>query len=340
MKEKLRPGETPPKKDKKQRATVTPIGEPALPMLLCAVVFGICFITLVINKFIYPIGNELLAPVILQLVALVIPAYLAIMLTSPEKGIFQQMKSVGFHKISADHVFFLIFASFFAACASLILTLAFGGAYDAAKGVTLLGSFTAGENEYSVSIPYIILAYAVIPAFAEELLFRGVIFSQLEKISLPFAALVSTVACALAGFTLGGVIPSLFVGILSVFILYTTKSLWSCIIMHFLFNIYRLFLETNISAYFLSSKSNLLLVTVVALALALSALLFFSESARIFRKRAAEVSQNKATSENKLTGFTEIPKTLRAALAFKPTLVFSIVCACIFIATLIIHYIV
>lgn len=340
MEEKIITGETPPQKGKKQRAPITPISEPALPMLLCTVVFGICLITLVINKFIYPVGKGLLAPVILQIVALVIPAYLAIMLTAPEKSLFRQMKGVGFHRISADHVFLLIFASLFAACASLILTLAFGGAYDAAKGVTLLGSFTAGENEYSVSIPYIILTYAVIPAFAEELLFRGVIFSQLDRVSFPFAAIVSTVACALAGFTLGGIIPSLFVGILSVFILYTTRSLWSCVIMHLLFNIYRLFLETNISAYFLSSKSNLLLVTVASLVLALSALLFFSESARIFRKRAEQVAQNRSASENRLVGIKDIPQNIRAALAFKPTLIFSIICACVFIATVVINYVV
>ena len=166
------------------------------------------------------------------------------------------------------------------------------------------------------------------------------IFSHLNKISFPFAALVSTVACALAGFTLGGLIPSLFVGIISVFVLYTTKSLWSCIIMHFLFNIYRLFLETNISAYFLSSKSNLLLVTVASLVLALSALLFFSESARIFRKRAEQVAQNKSASENRLVGIKDIPQNIRAALAFKPTLIFSIICACVFIATVVISYVV
>lgn len=340
MEEQIKQGANPPKKEKKPRIQVTPISEPALPMLLSAVVFIICFITLLLNKFVYPIGHELLAPVILQFVALLIPAYLAITLTSADKGIYAQMKEIGFRKIAAEDVFFLIFASLFAACASLALTLALGGAYDASNGVTLLGSFTAGENEYSVSVPYIILTYAVIPAFAEEILFRGVIFSRLEAISFPFAALVSTVVYALSGFTLGGFIPSLFIGILTTFILYTTRSLWACVIMHLIFNIYRLFIETNVSAYFLSSQNNLLLISIVAIALALSALLFFSESAKTFRKRARAVAEGKTESANRLIGIKEIPSSLRSSLAFKPTLVFSIICGCIFIATVVINYII
>ena len=340
MEEQIKTGANPPKKEKKPRVPAEPISEPALPMLLSAVVFIICFVTLIINKFAYPIGKELLAPVILQFVALVIPSYLAIMLTSPEKSIFTQMREIGFRKIAAEDVFFLIFASLFAACASLTLTLALGGAHDASAGVTLLGGFTAGENEYSVSIPYIILTYAVIPAFAEELLFRGVIFSRLESISFPFAALVSTVVYALSGFTLGGVIPALFVGVLATFILYTTRSLWACVIMHLIFNIYRLFIETNVSAYFLSSQNNLLLISIVAIALALSALLFFSESAKTFRKRARAVAEGKTESANRLIGIKEIPSSLRASLAFKPTLIFSIICGCIFIATVVINYII
>ena len=331
MEEQIKKGANPPQKEKKHRAPLSPISEPALPMLLAAVVFAVCFIALLINKFVYPFGDELLAPVILQIVALVIPAYLVIMLTSSGKSLFSQMKEVGFHALRAEHVFFVIFASLFAACGSLMLTLAFGGAQDASVGVTLLGTFTAGENEYSVAIPYIILVYAVIPALAEELLFRGVIFKGLEKVSFPFAAIVSTVLYAISGFSLGGLIPSLFTGILLVFVIYTTKSLWACVILHFVLNIYRLFLETNISAYFLASSNNLLLVITAVLALSVSALLFFSESARIFRKRAEKIKNREAKSEKKLGAISGIPNEIRAALAFKPTLVCAVVCLGIFI---------
>ncbi len=339
MEEKIKTEAARQTKEKKQRPPVTPINEPALPLLLSAVTLVICFISLLINKFIYPFGHELLAPVILQLIALVIPAYLVIMLTDAEKSMSGQMMGVGFRALRPEYIFFVLFAALFAASASLTLTLMFGGAYDAAQGLTVLGCFTAGMNEYSVSLPYIILAYAVIPAFAEEFLFRGVILSRLEKVSFPFAALVSTILFAISGLSLGGLIPRLFFGVLAVFVLYTTKSLWSCVILHFLFNLYRLFFEANICAYFISLQNNLLLIITVALALCLSALLFFSECARIFRKRAAKIAKRESRSAKKATEIARIPSTVRSALAYRPTLIFFVICLGIFTATVIINYI-
>ena len=340
MEEQIKKEATPRKKEKKPHAPITPIREPALPMLLAVVVFTVCLVALVINKFIYPFENELLSPIILQVIALVIPAYLVIMLAAEGNGMLTQMKEIGFRALRAEYVFFILFSSLFASCLSLILTLTLGGAYGASAGVTLLGSFTAGESEHSASIIYIILAYAVIPALAEEFLFRGVMLSRLERVSFPFAALVSTLISALSGFMLGGLIPSIFVSLIAIFVLYTTRSLWACVILHFIFNIYRLFVESNVSAYFLSSVNTPLLIITVLLALSVSALLFFSESARIFRKRAHAVASREATSEERLSGIKSILEDIRSTITFKPTLIFSIIVLCEFVAIAVINYIV
>ena len=193
-------------------------------------------------------------------------------------------------------------------------------------------------NEYTVSYPYLILTYALIPAVAEELLFRGVIFSRLEGVSFPLAATLSCAMSALYSFSLGGFIPSLFTAAMLVFVLYTTGSVIPCIIVHMLINLYRLFLEANISAYFLSSQNNFLLLITVALALAVSSLLFFSESARIFRKRAQNIADGKEKSANKSEGAGKIANELRSTLAYKPSLVFSVVCGVIFVSAVVIGY--
>lgn len=327
------------KKQKKHREPATPIEEPALPLLLCLVCFAISLLTLILDRFIYPFGNELLAPMIISAAALILPAYLAIMISSAEKSPREKLAELGFHKISVDHVFFLIFTSLFMMAGSLMLTLALGGAEDASRGITLFGTFVAGENEFTVSYPYLILAYALLPAIAEELLFRGVVFSQLSKVSFSFAAIVSTVLYALFGFSLGGVIPTLFVGILTVFVLYTTGSVVGCMIVHFLFNLYRLFLEANVSAYFLSQSNRLLLFLTLSLALLISAILFLSECLRIYRKRAKEIKGKSARSANKSETLRSIAESVRSTLAYIPSLVFTIIIVAIFAATVIINFI-
>lgn len=327
------------KKPNRHREPATPIQEPALPLLLCLVCFAISLLTLIIDRFIYPFGDELLAPVIISAVALILPSYLAIMISSSEKSPRAKLSELGLRKISADHIFFLIFTSLLMMTGSLLLTLALGGAENAARGITLFGTFIAGENEFTVSYPYLILTYALLPAVAEELLFRGVMFSRLSKVSFSFAAIVSTVLYALFGFSLGGVIQALFAGILTVFVLYTTGSLVGCMIVHFIFNVYRLFLESNVCAYFLSQSNRLLLFVTISLALLISVILFSTECLRIYRKRAKDIKEKREKSANKCESIISIMDSVRSTLAHTPTLVFTIIIAAIFTATVIINFI-
>ena len=334
---KLKGARKPPRQLK---APALPIKEPALPLLLSTVVFAISLIALCIDRFVYPFSQELLAPVILQLTALVIPAYLAMMITNADKSIGMQLKDIGIRKVKAEYVFFMIFTALFAMCASLAVTLMLGGAEEASRGITLLGTFTAGVNEYTVSVPYLILTYAILPSIAEELLFRGVIFSRLQKVSFPLAAILSCAINALYGFSLGGLIPTLLIAVILMFVLYTTDSLVCCVIVHLLVNLYRLFLEANISAYFLSSQNNFLLLITIAIALLISSLLFFSESARIYRARAVNISEGKKKSANKRKEFKAVSEEIRSTLAYKPSLICILVCAAIFLSVVIINYVI
>ena len=192
-------GDSTDKRERSAQNHTEPICDGALPLAVCALLFLLSLISLIIDSFIYPFGGELLAPVILQLIGLVIPTYLAITVVYPDKSLFVQMKEVGFCKIRSEHVFFIIFTSLFTVCASLALLLMLGGAPDAARGLTIMGVFVAGADEYSVSAPYLILTYALIPALAEELLFRGVVHHRFAK-ALPVvpAAIISATAFGVA----------------------------------------------------------------------------------------------------------------------------------------------
>ena len=99
------------KQQKKQGAEIAPITEPALPLLLCLVCFAISLAALIIDRFIYPLGNELLAPVIISAIALIMPSYLAVMLSSTDKSPYEKLTELGFRRLKADHIFFMIFSS-------------------------------------------------------------------------------------------------------------------------------------------------------------------------------------------------------------------------------------
>ena len=82
-----------------------------LPMLLVTVCMAVAFLSVIIDRFIYPFGKDLLSPIIAQLIAMLIPAYLCMLILCPEKKLSSQLKGVGIAKIGYEYVFFLIFTS-------------------------------------------------------------------------------------------------------------------------------------------------------------------------------------------------------------------------------------
>ena len=125
--------------------------------------------------------------------------------------------------------------------------------------------------------------------------------------------------------------------VLMVFVMYATRSLFACIAVHLLFNLYRLFLEANVTQYYLSSASNTLLLITVAFCLLVYSLLFISESIRIFRVKAADVADGKFRGSNKLEGIKTIRGDLRSTFAYKPSIVLASVCAALFAAAVVIN---
>lgn len=310
--------------------------ESAIPLFLCLVCMGITLTAVLINTFAVDFGKELLAPVILELVAIVLPCYLMLLTLYPKKTAKEQFGAVGFRTVGVRYIFFILFSALFMMSASMVVSVLFGGVYSAAEGVTLLGTFTAGENDYTVAIPYLILAYALIPAVAEEFLLRGMVFSQLGGLGFAAAAVISAVLSGLMSFSLGGFIPAMFAAIMSCFVLYTTGSLWACMIVRFAFNVYRLFLEVNMSAYYISSSSRGLILVVIFGAFIVCGVLFFGESAKIYREKAEKVAsgENEASSLCFKTFVSDIKKTV----SYRPTDIMAIACALIFCAVALINY--
>jgi membrane protease YdiL (CAAX protease family) len=307
-----------------------------LSILLTAICLALTLLSAIIDKWVYPFGSEMLSPALAQIILLLIPTYLCIMLSSPEKSATEQMRGIGIGRLRAEHIFFMIFATMFAITTALLLNMIFGGVAHNAKGFTLLATFTAGKGDYSSSYPYLIFVYALIPAVAEEVLFRGLIFSETEKISRPSAVCISSILYALFAFSLGNLPSALILGGIYCFALITTEALQACIIVHFIYNLFSLFLGTNISAFFTSSPSKGLLLVIAIAAWILSTALFFGESARIYREKAKNNNHDiSATSAHRLFSKDTLSELL-GVVTHKPTLICLIACILLYATILII----
>ena len=310
--------------------------EPLLCLLLSAVSMTVILIALIIDKFIFPFGNEPLSPIIAQALILLVPAYILITLSWGRESREKKLLLMGIKPLRAEYIFLLVFTAFFAICTSLLFNMLFGGTYAAAKGFTLFGIFNAGENDFSVSSPYLALAYAIIPAIIEEIVFRGVIFGHLKSSGLRAAIVLSTLISAMFSFSPAQLPDAIICSLIFIFVYLTTDSLLSSVIVHIAVGLFRLFLQTNMSVYFTSSPNTTLFVTIVILAWLLSGALFFSEATRIYRARALEKQEktNKTASPEpkKSHGIKDIWSDIKQIFSYKPTLITGIVTLALYAA--------
>lgn len=97
-------------------------------------------------------------------------------------------------------------------------------------------------NELS-TILFASLTFALIPAVCEELLCRGLLFSEYEKYGSITAVIVSTILFAMMHFSFGQLPVYLFCGLLLGFLRALTNSVFAPLIAHFIYNMFALFYQ-------------------------------------------------------------------------------------------------
>lgn len=90
---------------------------------------------------------------------------------------------------------------------------------------------------------YSIIAVAVIPAFFEELFFRGIVFSHLKNVSLKKACIIAGLLFGFGHFSAQQFLYAFAMGIISCIVVYRTKSIFPTMILHFTINFSQLMLS-------------------------------------------------------------------------------------------------
>jgi len=113
-----------------------PRTEAFLPMLFVVICLLATLVALIIDRFIYHYGADMLSPALSQIVLLLIPACLCLMLQTPEHKASSRFREIGVRGLEARYVFLTIFTALFMICMSFVLNILFGGVQIAAKGLS------------------------------------------------------------------------------------------------------------------------------------------------------------------------------------------------------------
>ncbi len=248
--------------------------------ILVAIIYALLLLSRFIDAAFLSRESQYLSIILLQLLIFPIPAYLYI--RTRERGYVRRLR---LSPPRLSHLFLLLSGILMLISGCTLLGL-LCGMMKAQPSFTLYDTF-ASINDGSVGATIrLILAYGLLPAFCEELVFRGILCAEHEKHGILYASVISALFFAFLHFDLTALPVYLYAGLLLSLVMYVTRSAISAMVVHLGYNLFGIFVQAGLSGYCRGTGSIGLLVILLIVLLLLSAAFFCGEVARILRRRA------------------------------------------------------
>ena len=307
----------PPKNQKEQkrvsplprdpRAAARILFESALhfPPILVLAVFLLLLLSRPIEPYLDRTG-EFVGVILLQLLIFLLPAILYGKLRGERFP-----KSVRLRLPRLEHLWLILCILVLMLTGGLLTSILTGGISSLGGSFTLYSIFTAHYNGTPLQILYVILAYALLPALCEELIFRAILCAEYEKKSVPVAVTVSALFFAMLHFSFPHFLTYLFLGLLLALSMYATRSAITPILLHFGYNLFCLFGQPYLSAFYVNAGSNRIFVFCLITLFLLFAAFAAGEARKIYHLYAKRNLDSSYTTsvEPRL-----LPRTLLGAL--------------------------
>jgi membrane protease YdiL (CAAX protease family) len=264
----------------------TPIRINAMTLVLA--IYCLLLFTRLIDASVLTRDNEYFAVVVLQIMIFLIPAFAYIrwrgdaLRTNLRLRIFR-----------ADHILIILGATLALMSGGILLQLAVGGVQASGGSFTLYDTFISKHDGTAGNAAYLILTYAALPAFCEELVFRGILCAEYERHGAVCATLLSMLLFNILHFDLRHAPVYLFSGLVLCAVLYATRSLFAAVAVHFGYNLFGLFGVPYVTAVYASMGQVWLLIFVLIVLLLFGAAIFCGEAARLYRGYATHGDQSR-----------------------------------------------
>jgi membrane protease YdiL (CAAX protease family) len=246
-------------------------------MLFC---FAALFAVRLLAMLLPTLFSSALVSLVLQIALLLLPALLYIRMKGKGYG-----KAIRVRPPAATYIPLLFFAFLLLFSGSFLLSALFGGTHTIGNSSA---SFETSAPNSALQALIAVPVLALLPALCEELLFRGILCTELDRRGGLRAVLVGSLLFALIHFDLANLPVYFYAGVLLTLTLYVTDSLIATMIIHALYNVASLFGQRYLNAFY-SFTGNLELFLFLLILVFLVALLLFSMlCARHYRARAEQ----------------------------------------------------
>ena len=277
-----------------------------LPPLLVLCTYLLLLLSRPIDRHLLDRGSEAVGVILLQVLIFLIPAIVYCKLRGERFSDRIRMRP-----FRPEHAFFLLHLLVVMITLSLLASILTGGIQSLAGNFTLYSTFVA-HTSTTADVIYAILAYAVLPAFGEELVFRSILCAEYEKRGVGVAITVSALFFAMLHLSYAHFLTYLLLGALLACAMYTTRSFLAPVLLHLLYNVFCLFGQPYLSAFYVNAGSTeLFLFCLIVLCLLFSAFAA-GEARKIYHLHA---KRNADSSYTTALAWRRLPATVAAVLA-------------------------
>lgn len=152
-----------------------------------------------------------------------------------------------------------------------------------------LGAISGGYSVYyyhlgnvQPGVLYSLVTFALVPAVCEELLFRSVLCAEYEGEGVVTAVIASAALYGMFGMNFGYFPIYFFAGVILALVMYLTRSVFSAMICHLLYNVFELVASDTVKTILTKPQSTGFLFFALVAAFLLSLAALFGEGERIY----------------------------------------------------------
>ena len=252
----------------------------AAPILLI-VVFGL----VTLSRFIPAARlaaneNPYLAAIVIQLLIFALPSLFFCTLRGSEYRSRLRLRLMPLSSI----IFMIAAAALLVTGSFLLGTLMYSAAPEAFKSSSP-GTYAAfAMNPGVFDGMYLVLAFALLPAITEEVLFRGIILTEYTSYGVACAVIMSSLTFAMSHFSFVRLPIYLFCGLILALVTFATRSLIASVIVHLVNNIFVLFFEDYVVSVAKRQNISSILALFILLSVAfIAAIVMAFEASSIYR---------------------------------------------------------
>ena len=273
--------------------------------------------------------NEYLAVIILQLLTFALPAaiwYRLRLLPGFSEGgaLKPTAKRLRLTPPRLSHIGVIVSAVFVLISGCLLLSIGLSQSSSLEGSFSLYDVFVSRYDGKPLGAVWLVLAYAALPAVCEEFVFRGFLCSEYDRYGVICSIIMNALFFGFLHFNFMKLSVYLFAGAVLTLLLYTTRSVFSVIIAHFVYNLFCIFGQPYITEFYITAGSTGTAVLIL-IAILIGALVGFCGGARRLFARYAE---NDPPSDDEPMTRGQFVKNLRACLLTPGTAI----CTALFLA--------